>query len=322
MTAIALRVPRLRGARLSGFGSARPTQVVTGGELVARFGKDAAWLRERTGIESVRRLSGEDSLVELASAAARRALRAAGRNTAEMVIAATCSCVTPCEPAPLASRVAASVAPAAMAADLNAACSGFVLALASAADHVRAGSADTVVVVGAEQMSSMIDPADLGTSILFGDGAGAAVVEACAVEEDAFGPVVWFSDGGQADVLRIPTGSPNLDMDGPAVFRWAVATVPRLIREALARAGRSAGEIDVFVPHQANLRIIEPVRRATGLLHTPLADDIRTSGNTSAASIPMALSALGERHDLRRKLALVVGFGAGLAAAAQVVRLP
>ena len=321
MTSLLRRTVPSRGARLTGWGAARAHQTTDGADLMAPFGKDAAWLRERTGIESVCRIGDDESIVDLADAAAAQALAVARAPLPDVVIGATCSCA-PHGVASLSERVGAKVAPSAVTADVNAACSGFVLALSSAADHVRAGSADTVLVVAAEQMSSMLDPSDLGTSILFGDGAGAAVVQACDSAEDGFGPIAWLSDGSGADLLRIPDGSTSLRMDGRAVFRWAVSAVPRLIHDALARARVSAAEIEIFVPHQANLRIIEPIRRAAGLLHTPLADDVRFAGNTSAASIPLALARLAEERDLRRKLALFVGFGAGLTAAAQVVQLP
>jgi len=301
---------------LAGFAAARPTHRVSGAELVETFGKDAAWLKTRSGIEELRRLGSGESLVDLAVSAARGALDDAQIGAADLVLVATCS-----QPIGFGDDVGRQLNRPAFT--VNAACSGFMFAMSAAADQVRGGSVDTVLVIGAEQMSAMIDPADLGTSILFADGAGAAIVTRAEIEQDAFSPAEFFSDGGAArDVLQIEDGRTTLHMDGSAVFRWAVETVPELIKKALYRANLDANEIDVFVPHQANLRIVERVRRAAGLDHAITADDVRTAGNTSAASIPLALADLREKVDVAGKLALLVGFGAGLTAAAQVVRLP
>ena len=310
----ALDSPTTQGARLAGFAAARPSHTIPGHALVERFGKDAAWLQTRSGIEQLHRLGPAECLIDLAEAAARDALKDAGQSRADLVLVATCS-----QPNGFGDELGRHLNTPAMT--LNAACSGFVFGLTAAADHVRTGQAETVLVVGAEQMSRLVDPADLGTSILFADGAGAAVVTAAGTGADGFEPAEFFSDGSTArDVLQMDRTT--LRMDGSAVFRWAVETVPELIKRALYRASITPGEIDVFVPHQANLRIIERVRRAAGLDHALTAEDIRTAGNTSAASIPMALTALREQHDVKGKLALLVGFGAGLSAAAQIVRLP
>ena len=297
-------------------------------ELVRRFGKDAAWLRERTGIAELRRLGPAETVADLAVTAARAALADSGQTVVDLVVVASCSM----KPGPqlscegpgssLAAQVAMSVAPGALVLDLNAACAGFVYALSAAADLIRAGTVGSALVIGAEQMSTLIDPDDLGTSILFADGAGAAVLSTCSASEDGFGTAAYYSDGTSCDVLVIPPGSTTLSMDGQAVFRWAVSTVPDVIEQALKSAGICASDVEVFIPHQANARITDAIRRRAGLDHTITADNVRLSGNTSAASIPIALDALRMQEDIAGKLAVIVGFGAGLSCAAQVLRLP
>jgi 3-oxoacyl-[acyl-carrier-protein] synthase-3 len=292
--------------------------------LTAPFGKDAAWLHARTGIAGLRRLDDGETLLDLATSAAGRALEEARRLTrdVDVVIVATCS-PDPADRKPLSRRVADRLAPEALAFDVNAACAGFCYALSSATALIGSRSARTVLVIGAEQMSRLVDPADLGTSILFGDGAGAAVVVACDHDRSGIAAPAWSSNGADAGVLEIREGETALRMQGSQVFRWAVAEVHKVASAALARAGVCADDIDVFVPHQANLRIVEAIAAKLGLSGATTATDVIDAGNTSAASIPLALTRLRERGvRTRGKLALLVGFGAGLTIAAQVVRLP
>lgn len=303
-------------------GASRPDAVVSAHELGAPFGKDGAWVGQRTGIERLRRLA-DQSLLKHAVAAGRTALERADVQDAraatgvDLVIAATCSANRE-QGSSLAAEVAEQLAPRAAHLDLNAACSGFCYALAAADALIRDGAARRILVVAAEQMSDLLDPADLGTSIIFGDGAGAAVV--AEADGPGVGPLVCGSDGGAAELIR--TRRHLLRMRGPDVFRWAVDSVPAMARSACERAGVRVADVDVFVPHQANLRIIDAVARRLGL-RDRVATDIVGSGNTSAASIPLALDALYECGlPPRGALALLVGFGAGLSWAAQVVRLP
>jgi 3-oxoacyl-[acyl-carrier-protein] synthase III len=311
--------PELRGARIAGVGAARPGTVFTGRALIERFGKSAEWLRTRTGITQLRRLGPEENLVGLAGLAIERALADAGLTDADVdaVVVATCS--TPDGQAPLSMRLAQARFPRAIAFDVNAACAGFCYALSTASAMVSTGSARTVVVVGAEQMSALIDEADLGTSILFGDGAGAVIVS--PGEAADIGPAAWSSDGALAALLEVPAGDTALRMRGPQVFRWAVDEVHKVAAAAMTKAGVTAADIAVFVPQQANLRIVEAISRRLGLDHAETATDVVVSGNTSAASIPLALARL-RTGDRGGQLALFAGFGAGLSIAAQVVRLP
>lgn len=305
------------GARLMGVGHAQPPRVVTAHELGEPFGRTAEWIHARTGIRSVRRLGPADDIVDLATGAGRAALADASVETPDLVITASCSIS-----AAASQQIAHRLAPRAARLALNAACSGFSYAVSTADSLIRNGSARHVLVVAAEHMSSIIDPDDLGTSIIFGDGAGAAVVGPASGGEVGIGPVVWGSDGANADLIACrPDGL--LSMAGREVFRWAVETMPAVARAACERAGVAVEQIEVFVPHQANLRIVDAIARKLGLLHALIASDVSESGNTSAASIPLALSKLIERREARRgQLALLIGFGAGLAYAAQVVVLP
>jgi 3-oxoacyl-[acyl-carrier-protein] synthase III len=221
--------------------------------------------------------------------------------------------------------------------DVNAACAGFSYALSIASDAVRAGSARTVVVIGSEKMSDFIDPHDRGMAFLFGDGAGAAVVTAS--DNPGIGPVVWGSDGSNVRTITqepnyievqhaLATGTPlppvALRMAGQTVFRWAVTRMGPVAKRALDLAGVSPDELGAFVPHQANLRIVESLVKTLKLPDTVVvARDMETQGNTSSASIPLALSALLERGEVESgRPALFIGFGAGLTYAAQVVEIP
>lgn len=312
--------PRPAGARLLGLGAAQPDNAITGHELGERFGRTAEWINTRTGINEVRRVAPTDNIADLAVLAGRAAMARAqlASHHIDLVITASCSI-----DAAASERVARTLGPSAGSLAINAACSGFCYSLATADALIRSGSARTVLIVAVEQMSRLIDPEDLGTSIIFGDGAGAAVLGSVATAgEVGVGPVVWGSDGSQAELIACrPDG--RLRMAGQQVFRWAVEHMPDLALAACARAGVAIDDIDVFVPHQANLRIIDAVARKLGLHRTVIACDVSGSGNTSAASIPIALTRLIERGEARSgQLALLVGFGAGLSYAGQVVRLP
>ena len=308
------------GSRLLSIAAARPGARVSGGQLGAPFAKDADWIEARTGIRELGRLAAAQHIADLAVNAGRAALRRA-RLSAPIDLVITASCSTPAADR-VGQEIASRVAPRASWFEINSACSGFSYALAAADAHIRAGDAQHVLIIAAEQMSRLLDPDDLGTSIIFGDGAGAAVV-AASTRGTGIGPVVWGSDGAQSGLIACDEKRGKLRMEGPHVFRWAIESVPPLAIEACRRAGVRVDDIDVFVPHQANVRIIDSIARKLGLHRAVVATDIRTTGNTSAASIPMALSRLAERGLTRAgQLALVVGFGAGLAYAGQVIELP
>jgi 3-oxoacyl-[acyl-carrier-protein] synthase-3 len=314
------------GARILAFGGYQPANVVTNDDLAKTLDTSDEWIRSRVGIAS-RRIAGPDETVaDMAVAAAGKALAASGRSPADidLVIVATC---TPESPIP---NVSASVAHrlgirAPGAYDLNAACAGFCYALASASDAVRAGTARHVLVIGSEKLSAWVDWADRSTCIIFADGAGAAVVGPVTDpgQQPGIGPVAWGSAGDLADKIAIADRASFITQEGQAVFRWATTELHQVARAACERAGVAPEDLSVFVPHQANLRIMESLARRLQLPRARLADDIMHAGNTSSASIPLALSRMIERDEIGSgQHALLLGFGAGLCYAAQVITVP
>ena len=328
MTRLRLSEP-VAGARLLGLGSMQPERVVTNDELAARVDTSDEWIRSRVGIES-RRIADKDTLlVEMAAEAGVRALKDSGVDAADIgaVIVATCTMpdVIPNAAAQIAHRIGI---PAPAAFDLNTACSGFCYGLAVAADLVRGGTVRNVLVIGAEKLSDWLDWDDRSTCIIFADGAGAAVVGAAPdAASVGVGPVAWGSAGDQFETIRINPDTRALHQEGQAVFRWATTQVAPVALRAIELAGLTPADVDVLVPHQANLRIVEAVAkrlRAKGArAEMRVADDIVHSGNTSSASIPLALDHMRAQGRLRAgETVVLVGFGAGLSYAAQVVICP
>jgi 3-oxoacyl-[acyl-carrier-protein] synthase III len=315
----------VNGARIVAFGGYQPDKVVTNDDLSKIVNTNDEWIRSRVGIASRRIAADDETVTDMAEAAGAKALAASGLTpeSVDLVIVATC---TPDVPIP---NVAASVAhrlgiTAPGAYDLNAACAGFCYAIGAASDSVRAGSARHVLVIGAEKLSQWIDWTDRSTCIIFADGAGAAVVSpAPDGEPSGIGPVVWGSAGDMAERITIPHRNGGLRQDGQAVYRWATTALAPVALEACTRAGVTPADISAFVPHQANLRIIEAIARGLGIPRERVADDIVRSGNTSSASIPLALSRMAEQGRLQPGTpALLLGFGAGLSYAAQVITVP
>ena len=325
-----LRLPgTVPGARLLGLGSMQPDRVVTNDELAARVDTSDEWIRARVGIES-RRIADKDMLlVEMAAEAGSRAVEDSGVAPSEIgaVIVATCTMpdVIPNAAAQVAYRIGI-LAPAAF--DLNTACSGFSYGLAVAADLVRGGTVGHALVIGAEKLSDWLDWDDRSTCIIFADGAGAAVVgPAPDAGSVGIGPVAWGSAGDQHETIRINPDTRALHQEGQAVFRWATTQVAPVALRAIELAGLTPADVDVLVPHQANLRIVEAVAkrlRAKGARDDlRVADDIVHSGNTSSASIPLALDHMRAQGRLHSgETVVLVGFGAGLSYAAQVVVCP
>jgi 3-oxoacyl-[acyl-carrier-protein] synthase-3 len=313
------------GAKILAFGGYQPDKVVTNDDIAKLVDTNDEWIRARVGIASRRVARDDETVADMAEAAGAKALAASGLEPSEvgLVIVATCSAEVPVP------NVAATVAyrlgiPAPGAYDLNAACAGFCYAIGAASDAVRAGSARNVLVIGAEKMTSWIDWTDRSTCIIFADGAGAAVVGPTADDEPTgIGPVVWGSAGDQANKIIITSRDGALAQDGQGVFRWATTAIAPVALEACRRAGVTPADITAFVPHQANLRIIEAIARKLGIPRERVADDIIHSGNTSSASIPLALARMAEQGRLQPGTpALLVGFGAGLAYASQVITVP
>jgi 3-oxoacyl-[acyl-carrier-protein] synthase III len=314
------------GARVLAFGGYQPATVVTNDELSKTVDTTDEWILSRVGIAS-RRIAGPDeSVADMAVQAGGKALAASGLSPADvdLVIVATCTpeVQIPNTAATVARRLGI-VAPGAY--DMNAACAGFCYALSNAADAVRTGTAKNVLVIGAEKLSQWVDWTDRSTCIIFADGAGAAIVSAVTDPDEApgIGPVVWGSDGDLADKIYIKDRNSFIIQEGQAVFRWATTALAPLARQACEKAGVDPTELAAFVPHQANLRIIEAIARRLGAPQAIVASDIVTAGNTSSASIPLALSRMIERGEVASGAkALLVGFGAGMCYAAQVIRVP
>src|SRR5947209_2246120 len=315
---------RGQGARIRAIGEHRPVGVLTNDEIAAR-GLDTTcdWIRTRTGISQRHVAAADETVISMGIGAAAKALAGAGITGADvdLVVLATCT-IRNAIPGG-AARIATGIGAAGVGAfDVNAACGGFCYALSVAADAVRSGSARRVVVVGSEKLTDWLDWDDRGTCILFGDGAAAVVVEAS--DEPGIGPVAWGSDGDAFASVSVPEGDWAIRMDGPAVFRWATTQMAPVALRACELAGVTLDDLAAFVPHQANQRIVYAMVRALKLPeHVVVARDVATTGNTSAASVPLALSSLGTTGEVESGgLALLLAFGAGLTFAGQVVRIP
>jgi len=322
MTAITLR-QGAPGAQILGLGSYRPRRRVTNDELSTMMDTNDEWIQSRVGIAERRWASEDETLVEMAVAAGGKALAASGLapEDVDLVVVASASLTAPIPG--IGPQVAHRLGiPRPGAFDLNAGCAGFCYSLGLASDAIRSGDARNVLVVGVERLTDVTDLTDRTTAVIFADGAGAAVVGAS--DEPGIGPAVWGSDGDQYTAIEIAAGRSTMTMAGQAVYRWATTKLTETLVEAMDRAGVTAADIDVFAPHQANLRIVESMAKKLGLPEsTVIARDIVRSGNTSAASIPLALTALQESGEAKSgDLVLVLGYGAGLTFAGQVLRLP
>ncbi len=313
-------------AAMTGVGAHRPARRDDNSAICERTGSTDEWIRARSGITSRGVAGPDESVVQMAAAASGKALAAAGVDPADLdlVLLATCSL-----PGPLpggAPAVAARIgAVSAGASDIGAGCAGFTYALAMAADSIRSGSSRSVLVTASERLLDMVDHDDRATAFLFGDGAGAVVLQAVDGEgPDGIGPVVWLHDGAQAELLKISGTPPRLAMEGRAIYRWATTALPSVARQACQRAGLQVSDLAAFVPHQANLRITESLVSSLGLgPDVVVARDVVDSGNTSAASVPLALARLVELGEVTTgDPVLLLGFGAGLTAAGQVIRCP
>jgi 3-oxoacyl-[acyl-carrier-protein] synthase-3 len=314
----------MTGSRIVSLGHYQPSRILTNDDLAQMVDTNDAWIRDRVGIVT-RRIADSETVADMAAAAADKALAGSGLTAADidLVAVATCSSVDRCPN--VATRVANKLGirtPAAY--DVNTACSGFSYAMATADHAIRAGAAGNAIVVGAEKLSDVTDWTDRSTCIIFGDGAGAAVVSAVADGEPAgIGPVVWGSAPESGDSIRIEGWRPYIQQEGQAVFRWATTEIAPVALQACERAGVTPGEIAAFVAHQANARIIDGIARRLKLSNAVIAKDIVESGNTSAASVPLALSKLVERREVPAGApVLLFGFGGGLTYAGQVVRCP
>jgi 3-oxoacyl-[acyl-carrier-protein] synthase III len=319
--------------RILSVGAARGDLSVPNEDLIGPINSSDEWIQQRTGIITRTRASQDLLAEDMATDAAREAIERSGVDPEliDAVIIATISNTrqTPSMAAVVADRVGAN--PAA-AYDVNAACAGYAYAIAQADALIRAGAATYALVIGAEKLSDVVNPEDRSISFLLGDGAGAVVIGPS--EYPGISGTVWGSDGSKADAVsmnhtldefrRGEAPWPTLRQDGQTVFRWAVWDMAKVARQALDAAGVTSDQLAAFIPHQANMRIIDEFAKQLKLPESVvIARDIATTGNTSAASIPLATHRLLEEHpELSGGLALQIGFGAGLVFGAQVVVLP
>jgi 3-oxoacyl-[acyl-carrier-protein] synthase III len=319
--------------RIYSYGAARGDLSVPNDDLVGPIDSSDEWIRQRTGIITRTRASEGILAVDLATDAAKEAIAKSGiaPEQIDLVIVATISNVlqTPSMSAVVADKVGAN--PAA-AYDMNAACAGFSYAVTQADALIRSGAAHYALVIGAEKLSDVVDPADRSISFLLGDGAGAVVIGPS--DFPGIAAPVWGSDGSKAHAVTMNAtlvdyrdgnaNWPTLRQEGQTVFRWAVWDMAKVAKQALEAAGITSDDLAAFIPHQANMRIIDEFAKQLKLPeHVVIGRDIETTGNTSAASIPLATHRLLEEHpELSGGLALQIGFGAGLVFGAQVVVLP
>jgi 3-oxoacyl-[acyl-carrier-protein] synthase III len=335
--------PGAKSSAILGIGGYRPRRVVDNAEICTMIDSTDEWIRTRSGIIERRWASDDETIQMMSVAAARKALDRAGIEAGQIdtVIVSTVTHLyqTPAVATTIASELGAK---SAAAFDISAACAGFCYATAMADSFIRTGASKYVLIIGVERLTDMTNRSDRSTAFLFADGAGAAVVGPSDIA--GIGPVVWGSDGDQAPLIqqtepwdaalawdtesyRSTNGGaswPTLRMEGNPVFKWASYTMAKTAAEALDAAGVRPEDLDVFAPHQANMRITDAMFRALKLpARVVVARDITRQGNTSAASIPLAIEALlesGEAHS--GQTCLIIGFGAGLVYAGQVIILP
>ncbi|MGP2438982.1 ketoacyl-ACP synthase III [Streptomyces sp. JW3] len=321
--------PTRSAGRLTGIGVHRPAGLLSSAELDTRFGREAGWIEQITGIRTRLKAGPDDTFVEMAAQAADKALAHAGLapDAVDCVLFSSASSLgqEACRAASLAHRIGATRAGGF---DLDGGCAGFSYGLALASGLIAAGQARQVLVVAAERLSDITDPTDCETVMIFGDAAGAAVVS--AAERGGISPAVWGTHGPGAPWM---TGTPPepgaqhppyLHMDGTRVVRWFGSRMPQVARAALDAAELTWDDVAAFVPHQCNGRLIDlMVRRLRLPPRVAVARSIVSDGNTSSASIPLALERLLATGTAQPgDKALLLGFGAGLTWCAQVVELP
>lgn len=326
-----------QNSRILSVGAYRPSTVIPNSEIVDLIDSTDEWIQQRTGIQTRHRALADESLVDMSVHAAEIAMKRAGitADHIDSIIFATISYPfqAPSAATELAARLGINKA---AAFDISAACAGFTFAVGMASDAVRNRTARYVLVIGGEKLSDFTDPNDRATAFIFADGVGAVIIGPS--ETVGIGPTIWGSDVQNRDAITLEpsflefkrgksveeVGWPNIAQEGQRVFRWAVYEMAPVGRQAIDAAGITPDQLAAFIPHQANERIIDSLVKSMGLPdNVEVARDIRTTGNTSSASIPLAMDRLLSEHpELHGKNALLIGFGAGLVFAAQVVELP
>ena len=332
-----IKVKTGSNASILSVGVYRATNVIPNSAIVDKIDSTDEWIQQRTGIETRRFADKNVSVIDMGTTAAKQAMERAGITAEQVDVVILATITYPHQTPSGASGIAANLgANKAAAFDLSAACAGFTYGVGLANDLIRGGTAKYVLVIGSEKISDFTNPTDRATAFIFADGAGAVVIGPS--DQPGIGPTAWGSDSDNRDAITMSSWLDFKDTDAPAntiawpdivqegqrVFRWAVFSVSKVGSKAIELAGVQPSDLKAFVPHQANLRIIESMAKDMKLSpNTLIADDIRTNGNTSAASIPLAMDSLLQEHpELHGQLALIIGYGAGLAYAAQVVKLP
>lgn len=313
--------------RVLGVGAYRPERLVTNDEIVGPIDSSDEWIQERSGIKTRRFARPDETMLDMAEAAAREAIANSGIDPSlidgVLVGSVTHHLFTPAAAPMLADRLGLDK-PAAI--DIAAACAGYCFGIGLASDMIRSGDASHVLVIGAEKLTDVLDLTDRGSAFIFGDGAGAAVVGPS--DHVGIGPTIWGSDGsGWESIRQVGEGhqaDPRITMAGQSVFRWAVWSMAPVALQAVEAAGLTPDDIDVFIPHQANTRIIDAMVKQMKLPeHVKVARDIVDMANTSAASVPLAAERMIREGEAKSgDIALQIGFGAGLAYAAQVIEIP
>jgi 3-oxoacyl-[acyl-carrier-protein] synthase-3 len=319
----------MRGSRIAGTGSYLPAKVVTNEDLAKSMETSDEWIRTRTGIRQRHIAADSESASDLALHASRMAIESAGVGTQDIdlivVATSTPDQIFPSTACLLQAKLGIHGCPAF---DVQAVCSGFIYALSVADNFIRAGRHRCALVVGTEVFSRILDWNDRSTSVLFGDGAGAVVL--CADEKPGVLGTVLHADGAHAGILSVPgtvcggkvSGSPFLQMDGQAVFRFAVRVLEEVARETLDQCGLTTADIDWLIPHQANARILEATARRLGIEPARLIVTVDRHANTSAASVPLALDAAVRDGRIRKgHKVMLQGVGGGFTWGAALVEM-
>ncbi|GGM06139.1 beta-ketoacyl-ACP synthase III [Nakamurella endophytica] len=314
------------GARVAGLGHYRPDRVVTNDDLAQTLDTNDEWVRTRVGIQERRFAGPDESVVSMGAIAAAKAMAEAGVTAADVDAVIVATCTLPTQIPHAATQIAGRLgihAPGSF--DVNAACAGFCYGLEVAAQAVRSGAATTVLLVGSEKLTDWVDPTDRANAIIFADGAGAVVVT--GADTEGVGPVAWGSAEDLTETINIPDRASFIHQEGQSVFRWATTAIAPVAERAVRMAGLELADVDVLVTHQANLRIVDAIARK--LVSAGARDDLRvardivTTGNTSSASIPVALDRMRAAGEVASgEVVLAIGFGAGLTYAGQVFRCP
>jgi 3-oxoacyl-[acyl-carrier-protein] synthase-3 len=322
------------GAKVSGIGTYRPKLIVKNNDISSKINSSDEWIRERSGIIERRYANDDETVVSMAVQACNEAIKNSGISPSEIDLVILATATNPAQLPNLAMEIAHEIkAFNAGAFDIGAACSGFTYAISMANSSVISGNSRNVIVVGSERMTDFVSEFDRGTAFLFADGAGAFVISES--NEYQISNSIWGSDGSLKDWIcmtknwpefyKNPSeGFPALKMEGQKVFRWAITEMAGIAQKILDEAGISVEDLGAFVPHQANMRITDHIAKTLKLPpHVAIARDGVTMGNTTAATIPLALDTLKKNGEVNSgDLALLLGFGAGLAYCGQVVVVP